>query len=902
MNNSINEEPSIPQNINKFSIQDLYTFKEDLLQSLKKFRKEMSSKIKEEYSKCQELIINVNQKIESFDKNNLQFLTKLNFIEEKGLILDKIKSVEKDIRNTIMVQEIHLNTCQKDLNKSICKYDKAINDNLLVPTLVGPGCQFPNLKEYILSNKQEIYNFFSASKQREIEYKDFKNRINTFLSQMNIKTNIIRNNIEKSVNIKVLDFENRFCRELDNIKDKYDDLNSTIFENKRRYYQLENQISEIQEKFENIKKNNESGKNENSLMRLNSDISHNNNNNEEMNDDIKTINKKLIELSNIVTEKNLNSPDNSKKKGKRRNSVNRKSLNLNNSQKTNNINIIKEFSDILSNLISQITNDKKISFNLSNSNKKTNTNILNINNNNININDSNKKPCRQFKFDLIGNGTPIFKNREINSCLKEYIDGKITAENIKYDAKILHDTHNINLNFDLVTKDLKTTKRRFQIVNKEKINIQKKILQVAQENQINISGEKKIATKRDSISNTFDENTIKTPERSISKKNNSIKLSELMENIDSEKNLNSKEETTAKIDMMRQTSYINLNVTDDKKNNNNFDIIGNYCLTDSNSNDILQKKKEIFEKIKNEIDENDKNDIKNKTEDNKKDIIKNCKMDMIKDPKMDLIKDYKSKPKIILKNSDTLDRPTKRNNSPEENKQKFRSFSKNIKIPEKSRNNDNSSSNTFQKKLMNNIHATSSINTFIPEDKKLSKQNDSIKILNKKEQKILNNKKIIRVSNINNVNINNPNSKINRRMNSKSPKKFLKNLNSKKEEQPPRIKNLLTARNNQNAFYRSNENIKLTVNSDESNDLYLDKDIINNIRYVKDENLIDRPLIISSNDTFKVDKKKTNIENKIYELEFFTKKKLDELVKEIKNFIPIHFNAYLKDYTIVKYK
>ena len=107
-----------------------------------------------------------------------------------------------------------------------------------------------------------------------------------------------------------------------------------------------------------------------------------------------------------------------------------------------------------------------------------------------------------------------------------------------------------------------------------------------------------------------------------------------MENIDSEKNLNSKEETTAKIDMMRQTSYINLNVTDDKKNNNNFDIIGNYCLTDSNSNDILQKKKEIFEKIKNEIDENDKNDIKNKTEDNKKDIIKNCKMDVIKDPKM----------------------------------------------------------------------------------------------------------------------------------------------------------------------------------------------------------------------------------------------------------------------------
>ena len=64
MNNTIDKESSIPQNLNKFSIQDLYTFKEDLLQSLKKYRIEMSSKIKDEYYKCQELVSEVNKKIE----------------------------------------------------------------------------------------------------------------------------------------------------------------------------------------------------------------------------------------------------------------------------------------------------------------------------------------------------------------------------------------------------------------------------------------------------------------------------------------------------------------------------------------------------------------------------------------------------------------------------------------------------------------------------------------------------------------------------------------------------------------------------------------------------------------------------------------------------------------------
>ena len=49
----------------------------------------------------------------------------------------------------------------------------------------------------------------------------------------------------------------------------------------------------------------------------------------------------------------------------------------------------------------------------------------------------------------------------------------------------------------------------------------------------------------------------------------------------------------------------------------------------------------------------------------------------------------------------------------------------------------------------------------------------------------------------------------------------------------------------------------------------------------------------------KLIKKKPNIEKRLIELEFFTKKKFDELVNEIKNFIPIHFNSYVKDYNIV---
>ena len=59
--------------------------------------------------------------------------------------------------------------------------------------------------------------------------------------------------------------------------------------------------------------------------------------------------------------------------------------------------------------------------------------------------------------------------------------------------------------------------------------------------------------------------------------------------------------------------------------------------------------------------------------------------------------------------------------------------------------------------------------------------------------------------------------------------------------------------------------------------------MINKINYCRDEDIIDKPLLINQTD-FKVGNLKGGVENKLM-----------EFVREIKNFIPIHFNAYLKE-------
>ena len=134
----------------------------------------------------------------------------------------------------------------------------------------------------------------------------------------------------------------------------------------------------------------------------------------------------------------------------------------------------------------------------------------------------------------------------------------------------------------------------------------------------------------------------------------------------------------------------------------------------------------------------------------------------------------------------------------------------------------------------------------------------------------------------------------------KRNKKEKEILNEKKKpnnlENKSKIYTTITPKDkNNNLDYIVNRNIE------DNKEIYFDKKIESKINYIKDKDIIDKPLLFNQTN-FEIIKERGDVENKILELEFFTKKKFDELVKEIKNFIPIHFNSHLKDYNIVEIK
>ena len=80
---------------------------------------------------------------------------------------------------------------------------------------------------------------------------------------------------------------------------------------------------------------------------------------------------------------------------------------------------------------------------------------------------------------------------------------------------------------------------------------------------------------------------------------------------------------------------------------------------------------------------------------------------------------------------------------------------------------------------------------------------------------------------------------------------------------------------------------------------FLSKEVLEKINIIKDEEIIDKPLLCNQGN-FEVRKCTGDVEKKLLHLEYFMKKKFDELVREIKIFIPIHFNAYTRDYNIIE--
>jgi len=936
-------KPKLPQ----ISYQDLIKFKEELLKELRDYKYQTTLNINNEFHKYEKLIENKNVITDFIEKEKLSLLSKSEFSIEKNNILSQISNKEQEIQNKLVVTEVQLNSYKRDVEKSIYRYDKIIVENLQIPGLVGNACKYPNLKEYILANKEELNNSSMISKQASMELKSFKKK-----TEMNISI----------INEKISD-------------QKYKLLNL-----------INSKFNEVNEKFEGLYT---------ALSEKINNMDNVNNENENLNQEIKKLNDLIFENKNKIIEENniskgelLTEIDEIKKKFEKtnKNIINLANLLMGKNNKQNKKAIIDNFNDMNMDLFKDINIDN---INL----EKNNENHFNKNNND-NITSSRRLKKKHTFKELDKN---IIKPCA-KSSVKSYIEGKISANDTKFNSgnqrrssvqinnfSLLKFQSQINKNnsssndVPKVHQTRKLNKRYSQIIinksdlnqnsknkkKKEKIKRGKSLNCKQKEEKENYSHSKinesfnnnihlndKNMNDDDEIINEEDSNKFSSSENSSntqkldkrhslnsidfknskdnhkhnhknneSKKNNDFDSSEMssstkkIENsLDSSKfiynNENNENENQGKSNKNNITplNMDNLNQNFNEKLNN-IRSINNYTLYEAITKNLLTNincKQDLDEKkIENEKTDLTETNINNKLNKsinnnnvlNQKDLNTNeninnnsIKLNQNKNNNQLIIKEkINVKPKLLFE---------KKANQHSKIKLK-----KNIDIKYLKENiNDNYLTLNNIKKRNDIIDRTPKINKTIKGNlRTMSIQNNSNSKLNEKNilspTRYFNStlyKNNIMIKTTRNTNINTIMNSITEKGKYFSSFDLQKN-NINKNRNIDNIKKGLSE--------KKNDGLKLNLNyinkDKDDKDIYIDKEVFKNVRFIKDEEIIDRPLLFDRN-TFKIDKNKGLLENKILELEFFTKKKFDELVNEIKHFIPIHFNSHLKNYSIIK--
>ena len=957
---SLNNIPS-DKLLNQATLRDLILFKEDILKEMRQYASKIKTSLSEKFNKYVE---ETNEKLPISNENNAGlYMKNIKFIEEKNNILSTLSEKEANLNEKIMVNDLHINTCQKELNDAVFKYDRAILDNLLIPGLVGKGCKFVNFKDYMSDIQSQMKNAFNSiefnSNNINKNNKNLEEKINdAFTKIKNLeyelkqftfeKTLVLENKTKQemeTMNKNIIELTGEFYKNNVELKNQIESLKKTekliTEENRRINYHTIKEFEIIQKGYKLMKKaiidlgkllmlsDKRTNKNKNFAANKQLIIEQFNNMimglvkevrketpepqpkeapNQKTNNPKKAVSviKQYIEGKIPAEKNNYNEMDRKKnninqdKDNKEneagihnRNSNKRASyatkskmddanlskLNANNNKQGASFEKYKKFSRHASVEFKDISKQNSLGSNTNINNDSDSK--KNTNNNNI-IGEAN----RSRHFGIIKEEKNNISKSDDDSLfadLEEDFKNLKLAEqdNIfnykKYENKKYEDENSLNADNSLnkpkkINKNkmfLRAVTTNYDIVSKKSENINKtpenfKLLLKAQENLKKKNLEKLSSFKKDSglIPDKNNEKRTSTKKLNINYNQDKVtdkKQNPNTDNYSNQNNINSFIQDSSRLENKNSNT---LNKIEEVINNKKSDKkIVNQNYTTNKSDKIIEKTEikneannhQIYKENINNEDKKIKeiNDLKTNNEIKKEENNTRTMEKLDNFPKEKSLLNYKLKDN--LENETMTEKYNK-------NKNKINVF------------NNNFARTQYSYKIRSPINKSKNVS---PENNKLQ----LAKIENNKE----NTKREINLSA--NVKTHHPNLINKFPTQSNIYKSAITNL--KAINKPLKVISESLTKTDDKYKIRKSYNIL-------NEDIFVNKDDIKKMNYIQDKDIIDRPLIANQLN-FNVQNVRGGIENKIIELEYFTKKKFDELVREIKNFIPIHFNAYVKE-------
>ena len=325
------------------SSKDLTSLKEEIYKELRKLEQKFDFKINSQSEELSEISIKSNEKMDLIISKNTEILTQFSTQKFKLDKLNEFDSFSNKINDMVISHELRIKKSLSEIEDMKAKYDKAINDNLIVQGFIGNSSKFKNLSEYITFNINEVSRIKIEKDSLKRESKELKSKMDSVMKNLlNIGetamlhckeyTDNRQKNMENLVDGKLTNIDNKNLEFrlniLTNLKKLEEDFGKKFDEMLKMKNELnelmENKFKEINDLYNNLKidvENNSSEikNNKDEIQNIKSEIKN-------IKEEIKNISQSILDINNKYRYNNINM---------------RRSMNINMSKNRNNINPIK---------------------------------------------------------------------------------------------------------------------------------------------------------------------------------------------------------------------------------------------------------------------------------------------------------------------------------------------------------------------------------------------------------------------------------------------------------------------------------------------------------------------------------------------------------------------------------
>ena len=244
------------------SKKEMYLFKDEILNKLRELEIRFFNEISKKNSDINLNLNTFNEKVNSIFESNRKMIET---VTSQQLNFEKIAQLEtsrKYMDEILTTHDVKISSMTSEIDKMRFKYDKILGENLIIPGYIGVGCNFRNLREFIVNSIIDIKKLKEEKEILKRQEKEMKSKIELMLRNM---TNMVEYN-----SARIREYTNSKDHEIeDMLNDRLKKHDEQALESNRKLIVTQNVLEEkIKEISNEIGKINSSKEDINSVINM----------------------------------------------------------------------------------------------------------------------------------------------------------------------------------------------------------------------------------------------------------------------------------------------------------------------------------------------------------------------------------------------------------------------------------------------------------------------------------------------------------------------------------------------------------------------------------------------------------------------------------------------------------